>query len=84
MSGFAALEGLDGDGDAVQQVRKQAAKAEERRRREEEQAAITFQQMKAKAGTTNWADDSDEENEFFNTQPVSIEAFLRMKTSPVR
>ena len=72
MSAFAALEGFDGDADIVHEKRKQAAEAEQRRRREAEQASLNFEALKAKtmAGGSNWADDSDEENEFFNSRPV--------------
>ena len=67
MSGFAALEDVDGDTDIVQMRKEKAAKAAEAKRQEAESAKIDFNALKAGLGSSNWADeDSDDENAYFN------------------
>jgi len=69
MSAFAALTGFEGDDeDIVQENKKKVVQEQQARDREAERARINFDALKSKAGTTNWADDSDEDD-FFNSGP---------------
>ncbi len=69
MSAFAALQGAE-DGDVEQLVeKKKALLAKEAAKREAEAAAAraAFEDLKAKAGQSNWADDDDDD---FYSLPV--------------
>lgn len=71
MSAFAALGGFDGDQEDIQEeMQKRRVQQEAEERAAAEAAARAFQDFKAKAGQTNWADDDDDEDETFFSRPV--------------
>ncbi len=62
MSAFSALGGFDGDGGEIAALHKENLRKEtEQRKREELASRVVFDDLKAKAGMSNWADDSDDE-----------------------
>jgi len=70
MSGFAALTGFDGDSSDVlaAQKKKEAARTQARAA----EAAVTlarFEELKASAGATNWADSDEDDDAFFGKPP---------------
>ena len=77
MSAFAALAGFDGgDDDIMKQHQKRQAEEREQRERDVAASQRAFADLKSKAGQSNWADDSDEDDDGFLDLPVRYRAGL--------
>jgi hypothetical protein len=72
MSAFAVLQGAeDGDFDRlVQKKKSQLAKESAKREAEAAASRAAFDDLKAKAGQSNWADDDEEDDDFYSLPPV--------------
>ncbi|KOO22484.1 hypothetical protein Ctob_000314 [Chrysochromulina tobinii] len=68
MSAFAVLQGAeDGDFDRlVQKKKSQLAKESAKREAEAAASRAAFDDLKAKAGQSNWADDDEEDDDFYS------------------
>ena len=68
MSAFAVLQGAeDGDVDRlVQKKKSQLAKESAKREAEAAASRAAFDDLKAKAGQSNWADDDEEDDDFYS------------------
>lgn len=63
MSAFAALNGFDGDEeDIVEDIKQKAREGAQQKEREAEASRLAFENFKAKAGTSTWGDDDDEDD----------------------
>ena len=71
MSAFAALQGDDGDLESILAAKKKKEQvAQVARDREAQAARANFEDMKAKVGQANWADEDDEDD--FYSLPVRV------------
>lgn len=70
MSGFAALTGFEGDSDDVLAAQKRRdAKQKAAAAAEAAATRARFDELKASAGATNWADSDDDDDSFFGKPP---------------
>jgi membrane protein involved in colicin uptake len=70
MSGFAALTGFEGDSDDVLAAQKRReAKQKAAAAAEAAATRARFDELKASAGATNWADSDEDDDAFFGNPP---------------